>query len=163
MSMETVFLAHFERYPQMTAQDAVKLLYQSAFGPGHLIPDKGLALERLKQELENTPADAAQMLLEPIGGGYARLHLAAAKAQGLPKEEIAVRFFAAAEAEAPGKVAFAAALSALERLAEEGTCPFSAAELTAYLTDYRAAGCPMVSHSEIYRTLYRPAYRVVQQ
>ena len=160
--MEAVLLTHFARYPAMTPQDAVKLLYQSAFGPGHLIADKALARARLEAELSATPADAELPLLEPIGGGYARLHLAAAKAQGLPEEEIAVRFFAAAEAEAPGKAAFAAALSALERLAKEGTCPFSAAELTAYLTDYRAAGCPMVSHSETYRTLYRPAYRVVQ-
>ena len=56
----------------------------------------------------------------------------------------------------------ARAISVLERLAREEKCPFSAAELTAYLTGYRAAGCPMVSHSETYRNLYHPAYRVVR-
>lgn len=160
--MEAILLTHFARYPAMTAQDAVKLLYQSAFGPGHLIADRTVARVRLEEELSATPAEADLPLLEPIGGGYARLRLAAAKAQGLPIGEIADRFFAAAETEAPGKAAFAAALSVLERLAEEGKCPFSAAALAAYLTDYRAAGCPMVSHSGIYRELYHPAYRVVR-
>lgn len=160
--MEAVLLTHFARYPAMTPQDAVKLLYQSAFGPGHLIADKGLARVRLENELSATPADGALPLLEPIGGGYARLHLAAAKAQQLPGDTVAARFFAAAEAEAPGKAAFEAALSTLERLAREEKCPFSAAALADYLADYRAAGCPMVSHSETYRNLYHPAYRVVR-
>ena len=160
--MEAIFRAQFARYPGMTAQDAVKLAYQSAFGPGHLIPDKGLALARLEQELAATPADPAQPLLEPIGGGYARLHLAAARAQNLPAGEIAARFFAAAEETPPGKAAFAVMLDTLERMAEAGETPFSAAALAAYLADYRAAGCPMVSHSEVYRGLYRPAYRVVR-
>ena len=33
--------------------------------------------------------------------------------------------------------------------------------LADYLAQYRAEGCPMVSHSETYRNAYRPAYRVV--
>ena len=160
--LTAILLRHAEKYPKIEPQDAVKLLYQSAFGPGHLIADKALARARLEAELSATPSDAELPLLEPIGGGYARLHLAAAKAQGLPEEEIADRFFAAAEAETPGKAAFEAALSVLERLAREEKCPFSAAALADYLADYRAAGCPMVSHSETYRTLYRPAYRVVR-
>lgn len=160
--MEAVFLAHFERYPQMTAQDAVKLVYQSAFGPGHLIADKALARVRLEAELSATPAEGSRSLLEPIGGGYARLHLAAAKAQQLSVDTVAARFFAAAEVEAPGKAAFEAALSTLEGLAAAGKSPFTAAALAEYLADYRAAGCPMVSHSETYRNLYHPAYRVVQ-
>ena len=32
--MTDILLSHFAQYPQMTPQDAVKLLYQSAFGRG---------------------------------------------------------------------------------------------------------------------------------
>ncbi len=39
---------------------------------------------------------------------------------------------------------------------------FSFEELNEYLAKYIAAGCPMVSHSEIYRQAYKPAYRVVK-
>ena len=101
--MEQILLTHFARYPKMTPQDAVKLLYQSAFGPGHLIADQTYALRRLEEELAATPAHDGE-LLEPIGGGFARLHLGAAKAQNLPVSAIFDRFFAAATAEATAPV-----------------------------------------------------------
>lgn len=159
--MTDILLFHFARYPKMTPQDAVKLLYQSAFGPGHLIRDEGMARTRLAEELAATPENDGP-LLEDIGGGYARLHLGAAKAQKLPFDTIFARFLVSAQANCPGKAAFEKGLSRLEELTEHGRAPFSLQELSAYLTEYRAAGCPMVSHSEIYRTQYRPAYRVVQ-
>ena len=158
--MEQILLTHFARYPQMTPQDAVKLLYQSAFGPGHLIADQGYALRRLEQELADTPACDGH-LLEDIGGGFARLHLGAAKGQNLPVSAIFDRFSAAATAKNGGKPAFEAGLSLLESLAACGKAPFSPAQLAEYLSAYRREGCPMVSHSEVYRQHYHPAYRVV--
>ena len=158
--MTEILRAHFVRYPQMTPQDAVKLLYQSAFGPGHLIRDEDLARRRLAEELDRTPPCDGE-LSEPIGGGYARLHLGAAKARGLSPEAVCAAFFTAAAAPCPGKTAFEAGLSLLETLAAKGEAPFSAGALADYLAAYRAEGCPMVSHSEPYRAAYRPAYRVV--
>ncbi len=159
--MELVLRTHFARYPQMTPQDAVKLVYQSAFGPGHLLADLARARAFLHRELEETPARAGEVY-QPIGNGYARLHLAAAKAEGMTEEAIFQAFFAAANGKTPGKEAFEQELSLLEQLTQRGQTPFSAAELEAYLREYRAAGCPMVSHSQTYRDAYHPAYRVVQ-
>ena len=158
--MEDILLTHFARYPQMTPQDAVKLLYQSAFGPGHLIAHPHMALRRLEEELAATPA-GGDLLLEDIGGGFARLHLGAAKAQTLAVSAIFHRFCAAAAANNGGKPAFEAGLAALEALTRAGKAPFSPAALSDYLQAYRAEGCPMVSHSEGYRQHYHPAYRVV--
>ena len=160
--MTDILLFHFARYPKMTPQDAVKLLYQSAFGPGHLIRDEGMARARLAEELAATP-EHNEPLLEDIGGGYARLHLGAAKAQKLPLDTIFARFFASAQAACPGKAAFEAGLSCLEGLTAQGRAPFAPAALAAYLTEYRAEGCPMVSHSQTYRDHYHPAYRVVKK
>lgn len=159
--MAAILRAHFARYPKMTPQDAVKLLYQSAFGPGHLIRDAGYARSRLAEELAQTEACDGE-LLEDIGGGYARLYLGAAKAQGLPEADLFARFSAAAAAPCPGKAAFEAGLSLLEALTAGGEAPFSPQALACYLAQYRAEGCPMVSHSEPYRAAYRPAYRVVR-
>ena len=158
--MERVLLSHFAQYPKMTPQDAVKLLYQSAFGPGHLIRDEGMARARLEEEFSATP-EYDEQLLEDIGGGYARLHLGVAKAQNLPLTDILTRFLAAAAAPCPGKAAFEEGLTLLESLTAQGRAPFDSAALSAYLTKYRAAGCPMVSHSQIFRDAYHPAYRVV--
>ncbi len=154
-------MRHFAAYPAMTAQDAVKLAYQAAFGPGHLLADEEKARAFLRRELEATAA-ARGPVLEPIGGGFARLHLACARAAGLGEGEIFQRFFRAAGADAPGKAAFEQSLTLLEQLAAAGETPFSAEQLADYLAEYRAAGCPMVSHSETYRQHYHPAYRVVK-
>ena len=157
--MRAVLLEHFSRYPAMEPQDGVKLVYQSAFGPGHLIRDRDAALAFLRRELEGVlPGEGP--LYEPIGGGYARLHLAAAKARSMGAEDIFSRFLAAAQAPAPGMDCFQEGLSLLETLAARGEAPFSAAALGAYLAEYREAGCPMVSHSDAYRRRYRPVYRV---
>ncbi len=158
--MKQILLTHFGAYPRMTAQDGVKLVYQAAFGPGHLLADREKARAFLHRELEQTPARAGAML-EPIGGGYARLHLAQAKAAGLEEEVLFQRFLSASRGPAPGMAAFEEHLRLLEELAARGLTPFSARELADYLTQYRAAGCPMVSHSDTYRQAYHPAYRVV--
>ena len=81
---------HLQRYPQMQPQDVVKLLYQNEFGPGHLISDPLVCLNRLKDEYAYVEPD-----------------------NDLP--------------------------------------------------DYLEQGCPVVSHSETYRQLYKPAYRVVKK
>ena len=39
-----------EKYPQMKAQDIIKLIYQNEFGGGHMIDDPETSLKRLKDE-----------------------------------------------------------------------------------------------------------------
>lgn len=48
---ESLLKSHFALYPEMEAQDAVKLCYQSAYGPGHLIRDEQAAVNRLVKEI----------------------------------------------------------------------------------------------------------------
>lgn len=159
--MRAVLLSHFARYPEMTPQDAVKLVYQSAFGPGHLLADADRAKAFLHREWQETPAWEGAVY-EPIGNGYARLHLGAAKATGVEEDAVFQDFLRAASGQTPGKEAFEQGLSLLEGLTAQGETPFSKAALSDYLREYRAAGCPMVSHSQTYRDCYHPAYRVVK-
>lgn len=46
----TILQEHFERYPLMQAQDLAKLLYQSEFGPRHMLQDAAQAQAWLQQE-----------------------------------------------------------------------------------------------------------------
>ena len=48
--MKEILLEHFHRYPQMQLQDAVKLLYQSEFGGGHMITSPEKSLKSLEDE-----------------------------------------------------------------------------------------------------------------
>jgi len=45
-----ILYAHARRWRAMTPCDAVKLAYQSVYGPGHMIADPALSLERLRKE-----------------------------------------------------------------------------------------------------------------
>lgn len=155
----SILAAHAARWPLMTPQDAVKLCYQSAFGPGHMVRDEDAALDRLCQEAAQTPR-AQGMLFEPIGGGFCRAHLAAWPCQ-VPLEILNRAFCHAANARADGDLDGRLAL--LRSAAEQGRMPFSAQALAAYLDAYRAGGCPAVHHSTAFGGAYHPAYRVVSQ
>jgi len=159
--MKETLLTHFAAYPAMTAQDAVKLLYQATFGPGHLIADLTVAAKRLTEEraaCEKTDAPA----FERIGGGFCRMHLGAMELQAV-SDELLNRMFLLSAEKTGDMDTFSARLNELEDLAQEGRTPFSAAALADYLAAYRVEGCPMVSHSQVYRDAYGPAYRVVRE
>lgn len=75
---------HFRNHPGMELRDAIKFLYQSSMGGGHLIADPSGALARLEEEWEQTGSDPASPPTEPLGGGLCRLSLAACKGLGSP-------------------------------------------------------------------------------
>lgn len=162
-----ILLAHFRAYPLMLPADAVKLIYQSCFGGGHLIKDPAKTYAYLCAERASAVTVPGQPLCEDISGGMVRLYLTSPDALQL-SSDIINRVFAASAARvlsrspAGAKTEAEAALGLLSALASEGLTPFSREALDAYLTDYRAAGCPPVSHSEAYRAAYAPAYRVME-
>lgn len=140
----------------MTAQDAVKLIHQSAKGPGHMIKNADSALSMLKNEMDSVEPDFGAQLLEPIGNGYARLYLSAAKAKGILPEDICRIFIESANS--GEKRELSTGIEILKRLVKEGKTPFREEELSAFLSGYDGG---IVRHSEKYRKEYAPAYRVV--
>ena len=68
----------------MKLTDAVKLLYQSEFGPGHMIPDESASLQRLYEEWENTSHSSSGPFSEAIGNGLVRIYLDTLKKEELP-------------------------------------------------------------------------------
>ena len=121
-----------------------------------LFKNKDFALSMLKKELEETKPDSDARLFEPIGGGYVRLDLHKAKADKIQEEKIAVIFMESANSEEKGEIE--PKFELLKKLAKKGKTPFSENSLLEYLSGYNGE---MVSHSEIYRKAYAPAYRVV--
>ena len=49
--MEQIILQQMQRYPQMNAQDLIKLLYQQEFGAEHLMKDAAAAEKRIESEI----------------------------------------------------------------------------------------------------------------
>lgn len=159
--MKEILLTHTRRYPLMQPQDAVKLLYQSQFGGGHMIQDEAACLEFLYREYAATP-QTDHSLWEDIGNGMVRVHLSALDAHHYTPQQLGQDFIRSAASVQGSMDTFLQNSILLKKLASSGDLPFSAEALAAYLTGYAAAGYPAVSHSEVYRNAYHPAYRVVQ-
>ena len=157
-----ILRTQIERYPGMQPQDAVKLAFQSEFGGGHLIADEAACLRYLYEECAATPVDGGAPLYEEIGGGMARVHLAALAAAGVAPETLGRAFLVSARTPQGTREGLERKLSLLEEAAGAGRFVFSAEALRDYLRDYAAAGYPAVSHSAAYRAAYHPAYRVVR-
>lgn len=162
--LENVLLEHFERYPHMLPQDAVKLVYQHTFGPGHMIRDGKKAALMLQQEMASLlPTDRKEPLYESIGNGLCRLNLRPCKEKGIDTEFILRLFLEAAQSTTATKKEFRQNLRVLQRLAEEEETPFEAIEMDMFMVQYEEMKLPSVHHSDLYRAEYAPAYRVVIQ
>ena len=156
---------HAARYPKMEPADAVKLVYQSVFGGGHLIENEADSLRFLSEEraaaLLRTPADAHPDAFEPIGFGYVRLYLTGREIAALPDALLNRAFVLSSRSPNGGMPLFEASLRALRRAVERGVFSFSKVAFSDCLAGYRAAGFPPARHSEAYRRAYAPAYRVL--
>ena len=166
--MRTYLLDHIGRYPKMQIPDAVKLLYQSEFGSGHMIADPGKSLERIRKEwnevreMKNAGADCAKKtscVIEEIGDGMCRISLDGL-GEGLRPETLNSIFVGTAGRKKGTIAGFEEKLKEFRTLCEGGELPFKTEAVDAYVARYREEGYPAVSHSEEYRKSYHPAYRV---
>jgi len=152
--------SHLSLYPAMQPTDVIKLLYQRAFGGGHMIADPARAIAYLHEEYQTTvPQDALR--IEDLGGDTVRLYLA-----GIPAASLSTvgRLFVRSAADVRESGAqFQRWLDQFTHVVRAGETPFSPAEWEETLRAYRAEGCPMVRHTETYRRAYAPAYRVISK
>lgn len=72
---EALLRAHRARYPLMEAQDCIKLLYQSEFGPMHLGENREMLMNSIAEEWKTVPEAALPVEPERIGGGLCRFPL----------------------------------------------------------------------------------------
>ena len=158
-SVRDRILSHLRAYPKMEITDLFKLLHQGAMGCEHLAPAEAEAAARIRREAEEMPAggDATPV---PISEKYSRVPLACL-ADGIGADLLAALLCRSAKSEPDGRVRLLAGLEAARALTAEGLLPFPSDELNARIAAWEAAGFPAVRHSEAYRTLYRPAYRVI--
>ncbi len=165
--MTEIIKSHAKKYPLMQPTDAVKLIYQATFGGGHLIRSEESALENLRSEYASLSHSGTKPQIESLGE-TSRIYLDAELSEN-DLFLIAKIFCASAKhycvgytsADDGAKSRFHSRLSLLRELCNDGKFSFSVSELDEYLTSYSASNYPPVSHSEIYRTAYKPAYRVI--
>ena len=73
--MKKFFLQyHLNKYPHMTNQDIIKLIYQETLGPNHIIVSKESALKYISEEL-SLENNFSNNLYEYLGPNYVRLDI----------------------------------------------------------------------------------------
>lgn len=154
-----ILITHARRYPLMQPTDAVKLIYQNEFGGGHLIRDEQACLNYLRREYASVEKNPTTPLYEDIGNGIVRVNLAAVKPEDL--EQLGQDFIASAAKHKGTLDSFLNKLEVLYKLTTEGIFAFDSDALNVYLSEYKLAGYPAVSHSEQYRQAYKPSYRII--
>ncbi len=139
-------------HPGIKPRDILKLCYQGAFGGDHLLTDIVKARTYFDQEFGGVvPSD--EPLYELISPEMTRVHLRAWKQAGMPGEWL-FRLFTLS-AGMPIGANLRTYLDEAESLNFPG---FHEARV-----EYEEQGCPGVHHSDVYRQLEQPAYRVVNR
>lgn len=155
---------HLGLRPRMQARDVYKLLYQGVLGPEHLVGLAEAFEARLREELAAVEADESQPLLEAIHPDrtLARINLRPYKAgQG----EVSQLALACLETAQQGwgmpdelRQAWKLYLSACQACRWPNQPASEVMDFSNWLEEHNY---PAVHHSEVYKRLYRPAYRLV--
>lgn len=160
--IQKVLRESIKKYPQMEVQDALKLIYQSEFGCGHLIKNKEASYAMFMEEWRNIQ-ESSDELFEIIGDGYARFNISAAKKYGVSPKVFQQIFLKSAEVESGTMEKFYEKVRELKKLCIEEQLPFSIGDIDSFLSQWEKSERPLFRHSKKYRELYKPTYRVITE
>ena len=148
--MKKILLEHWNRYPKMEVTDAVKLLYQSEFGGGHMIADPHKSLDFLEQEWrakkalsqpgkdeeEEDCGNSPSSIYEYIGDGMYRMHFQALEDNISPKT-LNQMFVLSAQSKSGTTESFEEKMQLLLACCQSGELPFDEESVKSYLADYK--------------------------
>ena len=148
------------RWPGLMPQDLLKALHQSVFGCGHLLADHAGGLSRLREEMRYAAVGRGPWA-ELLDGDFCRVSLGYLRQRGMAPETVMELFALSAEVPSGSEEEMEEKLAVLLDIAEE--LPFSREEMEQAVEAFRQEGFPVCRHSEMFRTLYAPAYRVIRR
>lgn len=152
--MNNILDTHFRKYPLMEIQDAVKLIFQSEFGPGHLIENTEAAKNWLIKEIEQTKDEQPEII--ELSDHLVRLHLG-----HMSEKHAELILDAMIETAHEVKGSMEKLYQKLDILKEMNH--YSLNEIDDYLRQYLSGKSLVVSHTDKYRDLYHPHYRVLKK
>ena len=146
--------SHLARYPRMEAQDCVKLLYQSEFGPQHLGDDIEALAHGIAEEWKSVPDVISPAEPERIGGGLCRFPLRPGAFS-----EAAAQVLAKLVAQT-ARQCHGSGDNLRRRLEQLGDMQ---PDLSRWLAAHASACDALVHHSAAFRAAYHPHYRLLRQ
>lgn len=157
-------MEHLARRPAMEPRDVYKLLYQGVRGPGHIIISTQAFTERLAAEWHALDPAEDDPLWESIrpDESLLRLNLRPFKAAGGHLDELLHACLETGRRSWGGPAEFQAVWEQCVAVCSTHPWPGLDWDTIATFTAWIGVqGFPPVHHSERYRSLYRPAYRLV--
>jgi len=162
MKIKEALINHHTYYPHATLRDFFKFLYQSEFGPGHLIKNKEENLKFLMREYESLETNASK-LIDPLGNEFGRMNLHILNNTTLSIHTFQ-RFFEISAATLDGTVNnYFEKINILRQLIIHKHLPFDIDEFEEFFKQVQEKPKNPIHHSQTFRDHYQPAYRVVKQ
>ncbi len=156
-----MLMDHCNSYPLMQIRDIFKFIFQSSYGCEHMVADPTRAAEMIRDEYNNTDRTKAN-LITPLDGDFCRVSLTMLES-GLTAETFGRLFYMSAKCESEGQPKLLHMLTVADELIRDGKLPFSHSEFTTEKDKWEAEGFPAVHHSDVFRSAYKPAYRVLSK
>ena len=157
MSFESCLNEQIRLHASMQPQDLVKLCYQAAYGPKHIIENMAAAKTALEKEFREV-LPASEALYELISDDYIRINLSVWKKRALPSEWLFNMMKESAVSCEDQQEKLAKYLQTAERI----VLPM-AEKHADYISEYKKRGMPVISHSAVYKCAEHPAYRVINR
>ena len=158
--MKNILLHESQIHPFAQPQDYIKLIFQSEFGPGHLIADANYSKQRLADEW-NTVKDLPYEESQDIGDGYIRLNIKGISSHQL--DDINRAFFNSANEKSGSNEGFMGKIGLFLSMTKNNLFSFSYETAQDAVNEYLSGGIRPTSHTKIYHSHYTPAYRVVNK
>ena len=163
--MRPVVEVQLAQYPEMSAGDWYKLVFQAAMGLEHLGADSAAVYNYLIAEWNSIEAGHGEPLVEAIAPDTSmlRLNLRPYKAIGGQADQLFGAMQHTVANTEPDAERLEAWWGMLQEEALSNRLLPSVAELKALGADRKEKGWPAEHHSEVYGTVYQPAYRVLRR
>lgn len=160
--LKAIILEHIKKYPQAELQDILKLLYQNEFGPKHLANNEIEAFKSLSKEINSVEFDKNEPLFEDIGDNALRLNLKAIPA-GTNLNYINKVIINSANEFYGTNEKLVVKFGLLVVMAQNEEIPFDIQKVRDETNAFAKNGFKPINHSDKYKELYSPAYRVISK
>ncbi len=160
--LKQIVLEHIKKYPKAELQDILKMLYQNEFGPKHLAENEIECFKNLSKELQSIEYDESEALFEDIGYNAVRLNLKAIP-NGTDLNYINKIIVNSSNDFYGTNEKLVVKFGLLVVMAQNEEIPFDIERVRKETNDFAKNGFKPISHSDIYKEHYSPAYRVISK
>lgn len=162
MDFEKYLTQQLDTHLLIQPEDIIKMCYQAAYGPRHLLSRLSAAEKYFDEEYADVEP-ASMPLYENISDDYCRVNLAPWKKAGLSGKWLFKMFAASIGETHRDEALLLKYLNAADSVVQKGSTDISPEHWQQVIRKYKADGMPAVHHSDLYRQANSPSYRVVSR